>query len=1434
LTDQLINPITLAFTLLDQYRGFLRTRLEERGLSPNDVETIMASVDVDRGLYLSINRKYQSGTTSFMQFCQDQSIAPQIPDALTRISDLHAHQEAAIEAIREGRDTIVATGTGSGKTEAFLVPILDYCLKHPEPGLKAIIIYPMNALANDQIQRMERTAQWIQEHEPELAVTIRRFTGETDEAERREIRRSPPDILITNYVMLDWMLTRAADATIFNSAARHLNFIVLDEIHTYRGNKASHLRQLLARLKARLTRRPIHIGTSATLQRDGDDRAAVDAFIHALFDTTDYALVEPRYEPEGEPESETLSLPVPKQDADLGWAMIPESDEAIRSLGALLDTTYSEFDMLTGAEPPRPYTDLQRNPFLQAARNRLIEGGAQSFVSLVALMKTLMGPEHRTHTPEDLVRAYLSAVAHADFRWSKEQPSLLDYRLHLLVREISGYLKRCPRCGAYHAGDQVTCQDCGAPLFCVYRRDPRWCIGKISGRRLRAELERASDDPRSTFYVLISSTAIDLEADGADDDSVLHFRESLQPDGEEIEVIYDEAGEMLLKFLPVVHPRDIEAELVPLDVGNRQHPYLHALVQALLDALPQSERKLLAFVDNRERALRYAAVLQEAFADRYLKAFMALHTPTGRTISPLDTWQILQRSVPPAENLSAVEKALFDELELWFWRLLGAPPRLSGDGANLLTLRDPDAYSETERTVLQIFINERALLKPSIGEVAAPALIRFRHDWALDRRGIYIDENGSSDDPNYPSISLSRRAREYDTVVRELSSEVIASTIEDLVARGVLCAGTTPDAKQHFYLKPEYLSLNVGDSAFDDYQQLKDALLLTARAHSSEVSSRDREEIEKDFKDGVLNCVIATPTLEMGIDIGDLKNVLMIGAPPLPSNYVQRAGRAGRGGRQHALITTLCHAGNDHDAYTFDHPKELIDGAIAPPRFNPANPEVIKKHVNAYMLAGRAEHWSDLDALARDLFREIPRRKDEVARIFGEATVAAEYLTTDFAGELGKMRNLRRSHPRQVLYREGYFPDYAFRRDQVYLVDSEQRDIELSETQVAEFALAEREPEQAYYRFSPGEQSFFGKGLYTITSKGAYEAVALSDDLVGRQYRYQYADRETRYASPDKTHIKYDREMVFEYSREFRSLGKVLDIAFAPACPIIFVNRGRLGDERTEPFREGDEAAFALAHRMVRPALILGFPLLVCEDPRVPLSLTSALHRAINEKYNLDESEVKIMLGAAPAHRNDDEPAKYWVILYEADGNGNVPLARAHAQFEQLLAEAYERMRDCEGLPGQACETGCYQCTRSYALRHVTGGVDKQTALMFIGYLLGKNRFHPSIRPPERRLTAPDLILTVKKRQGGWYVQGPSRTYSADDGESQNQAIFDLLTQIVQAEHAPDMHTIEIRSNTYVRDAIGCGHIKKDQESFARLMLNLMRFEQVTTAKEPA
>jgi ATP-dependent helicase YprA (DUF1998 family) len=148
-------------------------------------------------------------------------IAPDTARFFGRDIRLHRHQRQAIDAARAGDHYVVSTGTGSGKSLAYLIPIVDSVLKNrPEDhSVRAIIVYPMNALINSQLAALQAFAKnW-----PGCPLTFGRYTGQDRGKDRDRILTDPPHILLTNYVMLEYMLIRPTDRVLIHQATRALD-----------------------------------------------------------------------------------------------------------------------------------------------------------------------------------------------------------------------------------------------------------------------------------------------------------------------------------------------------------------------------------------------------------------------------------------------------------------------------------------------------------------------------------------------------------------------------------------------------------------------------------------------------------------------------------------------------------------------------------------------------------------------------------------------------------------------------------------------------------------------------------------------------------------------------------------------------------------------------------------------------------------------------------------------------------------------------------------------------------------------------------------------------------------------------------------------------------------------------------------------------------
>ena len=206
---------------------------------------------------------------------------------------LYKHQLEALSKAQASQSYVVTTGTGPGKSLAFFIPVIDQILKGREknPGAKtkAIVIYPMNALANSQLEELDKFL--VDFPANEKPFTVARYTGQEKPADRDAIADNPPDILLTNFMMLELILTRYEDVdrrVVEN--CKGLEFLILDELHTYRGRQGADVAVLVRRLRERLEAdKLVCIGTSATMSSTGkqaDRNKVVASVASKLFGTS--------------------------------------------------------------------------------------------------------------------------------------------------------------------------------------------------------------------------------------------------------------------------------------------------------------------------------------------------------------------------------------------------------------------------------------------------------------------------------------------------------------------------------------------------------------------------------------------------------------------------------------------------------------------------------------------------------------------------------------------------------------------------------------------------------------------------------------------------------------------------------------------------------------------------------------------------------------------------------------------------------------------------------------------------------------------------------------------------------------------------------------------------------------------------------------------
>ena len=290
-----MNPIILSSHVQDSLHELVHTTLNTTTSAFDGTvkRFINKPSNFIKGPWVSVDMPFRQIDVNF-----DGTWAEPFPDIPLGFIPYHHQIQAFNQLTGETlHSTLIATGTGSGKTESYLWPILEYCRQNRDkPGIKAILIYPMNALATDQARRIAKAisgneaingvrAGIYADSEPKNPTD--RVNKENIITRRETMRKNPPDILLTNYKMLDYLLLRGEDKPLWEkNAPETLRFLVVDELHTFDGAQGADLALLLRRVKHRLNTPENHlvcIGSSATLGSDEDAKPKLQKYANQIF-----------------------------------------------------------------------------------------------------------------------------------------------------------------------------------------------------------------------------------------------------------------------------------------------------------------------------------------------------------------------------------------------------------------------------------------------------------------------------------------------------------------------------------------------------------------------------------------------------------------------------------------------------------------------------------------------------------------------------------------------------------------------------------------------------------------------------------------------------------------------------------------------------------------------------------------------------------------------------------------------------------------------------------------------------------------------------------------------------------------------------------------------------------------------------------------------
>lgn len=1094
----MFDPVKSSQNIRNEFVDYISTSFSFAEKDLRDQFVFQLKENVSSGPWLEINDIFKSGhsidelieegiiSRLFKDLEKDKPV--NYPRILPLDRKLYLHQEQAIRLISSGRNAIISTGTGSGKTNCFLIPVLNDLLLEKEkgtlgPGVRALFIYPMNALANDQMKNIRKLLMSYPDitfgvyngatenkEDDAVAVYEAMFAGETipelrhrlknELLSRDEMKQNPPNILFTNYAMLEHLLFRPNDDVLFSNS--DFRFVVLDEAHVYSGATGIETAILLRRLKARIssTRNTQFILTSATLGNGKDSDNDIVLFAKNLCGS-DFA--------ESDIIRGTRETYIPHNNGkNYPFELIKELADESNNVADVLDKYCVEHSDSTSEE------ELLYDFLINSRLYNDLRIGLEKPDSKV---NTLDDISYMLAVDENMAIFFISICARA----KKKGKRLIDARYHFFIKSLEGcYISLCSEKklfltrqkkyfiynNEYAVFEIALCDECGKYALVGQIKDKHLVQASKLNEEVdyfyladdeNNEIEDEETDSKSEYFYLcphcgsiVSEGQINNPACNCNKNDYIKIVKAKQltlgarcgnchrGTYQRFYLGNDAATSVLATSLYEELP---EIEYVIPQKTNVATQNIFARVALNKKIERKTGRQFLAFSDSRQEAAKFACYLSKSY-NEFLRrrgiyqiieddrdAIISTEYTTSDFVKKLTNYFSNKRTFAESNNdnsnLTTVSKknawvAILNELArhnsstsltslgvLQFKYLGNTKEIISGIAGqyhvkeeiveNLLDLlifeivkmgaiaTDSDTdIDDNDREYIFYTPSQRFVTKFQSSENKKATVSNWMPKNKLGKNNEYYKTNRLYYVMNFLNVGVEKAVDFLNQYFDYLTDEECGNKYllidknkdgtyvipakyfqikiaGDNTAHWYKCKkcgkisqfnidGHCATVKCHGIVEeknPNDLNKN---NHFAKLYFSDRMTPLFIKEHTAQLSKKESAMYQEQFVKKEINALSCSTTFEMGVDVGDLETVFLRDVPPLPSNYAQRAGRAGRSINSAAFALTFARL-SSHDLSFFKEPKKMINGVILPPLFKVDNEKIVKRHIYAVALS---------------------------------------------------------------------------------------------------------------------------------------------------------------------------------------------------------------------------------------------------------------------------------------------------------------------------------------------------------------------------------------------------------------------------------------------------------------------------------------------------